>query len=112
MIGLHFEDLARHGRVLGEPALEVVPVGAVGAEGVDVLAVHVLRAMDRVVVERCNQHHFFFERRDPLQGRVQHRAIDKRGGQSARQHPVDHGAGGSGGQVQLDLGVLLVIGRQ
>ncbi|MNO90650.1 hypothetical protein D3C76_821750 [compost metagenome] len=112
MIGLHFEDLARHCRVLGEPAFEVVAVGAVGAEGVDVFAVDVLRAKDRAVVEWCNQHHFFLECRYALQRRVQHRAIDKSGGQAARQHPVDHGPGRSGGQVQLDLGVLLVVGRQ
>ncbi|MNL34848.1 hypothetical protein D3C87_1568430 [compost metagenome] len=43
---------------------------------------------------------------------MQHRAVDKGGGQPARQHAVDHGPGRSGGQVQLDLGVALVIGGQ
>ncbi|MNF11840.1 hypothetical protein D3C80_2131510 [compost metagenome] len=64
------------------------------------------------MVQRRDKHHLFLERGHPFQGRVQHRTVDKGGGQPAGQHSVDHGPGRSGGQVQFDLGVALVIGGQ
>ena len=64
------------------------------------------------MVERRNDHHLFLEHRYALQRRVQHRAVDERGHQAARQHAFEHGPGGPGGQVKVNLGVALVIGGQ
>ncbi|MCY1410953.1 hypothetical protein D9M71_263320 [compost metagenome] len=112
MIGLHFENLAGHRRAIGEPAFEMMAIGAVGAEGIDVFAIHILGPMNRVMVEGGDQDHFLLECRHALQRRMQHRTIDKCSGQPPGQHSIDHGPGGAGGQVQFDLGVLLVIGGQ
>ncbi|MNT59340.1 hypothetical protein D3C72_1968430 [compost metagenome] len=68
--------------------------------------------MNRLMIERCDQDHLLLERRYAFQRRMQHRPIDKCRGQPPRQHPVDHGPGGTGGQVQFDLRVFLVIGSQ
>ncbi|MNP06136.1 hypothetical protein D3C76_981080 [compost metagenome] len=87
-------------------------VRAVRPEGINVLAVDILGAIDRPMVQRRNQHHLFLEHRHSVQRRMQHRAVDKRRHQPPGQHAIDHCPGRSGGKVQLDLAVLLVVGSE
>ncbi|MNN21240.1 hypothetical protein D3C81_1345530 [compost metagenome] len=43
---------------------------------------------------------------------MQHRAVDKRCSQTPGQHAVDHRARGAGREVEIDLGVQLVVSRE
>ncbi len=105
-------DLARHRGIISEPALEMVAVRAVGTKRIDAFTIDITATLDRAVVERRNNNHLLFKYRDAFQGWMQHGPVDERGHQSSRQHAIDHRAGRFGGQVQFDLGVLLIVGRQ
>ena len=112
MVGLHFENLAGDGGVGAEPLFEVMPVRAVGAERVNILAIHIRRALDGCVIERRNNDHLFFKRRHTFQCWMQHRPIDKRSGQTPGKYTVDHRPGRPGGQVQIDFRMQLVVRRE